>query len=240
MLLEAPDMKTTHSIAFGVAMMLAAACGNEEPAKTATQASPPPSPVEPAPTPVAAAPAPVASDSMPTSADIPREGPNAGSTEAQPAVTLTDGQILEITHTANAGEIDQAKVALSRTKDPRVRSLAQMMVRDHSQADKKGMILAKKDSIEREPSPKSAVLLSDGETTMRTLKADTAADFDKDYVDTQVHEHQSVLGDLDNRLIVSATNADLKAYLGEIRAAVASHLQHAQDLQAEMQKEPQK
>jgi putative membrane protein len=237
-LLEVRDMRTTHSVAFGLAMMLAAACGQEEPAKTAYQAPPAPSPVQPAPAPVAEAPTPQYTGNMPTSADVPREGPNAGSTEAQPA--MTDGQILEITHTANAGEIDQAKVALSRTKDTRVRSLAQMMVRDHSQADKKGMVIAKKDNIEREPSPKSTALASDGEGTMRTLKADAAEDFDKDYVDTQIREHQAVLDALDNKLIVSAANPNLKAYLVEVRAAVASHLQHAQDLQKDLQKDVQK
>jgi hypothetical protein len=36
--------------------------------------------------------------------------------------------------------------------------------------------------------------------------------------------------------MVSVTNPDLKAYLVEVRAAVASHLLHAQDIQKELQK----
>ncbi len=231
---QAPVMKTTHSIAFSLAVALVAACGNDEPAKSAFDA-PPPSPphaeAPPAEPPAAATPV-----AGPTSADVPREGPSAGNAEAQPVTPLTDGQILEITHTANVAEIDQAKVALSKTKNARVRTLAQMMVRDHSQADSKGMVLAKKESIERAPSPTSESLTTDAEGATRTLKAETGADFDKDYVDTQVREHQAVLDTLDQKLLVNVTNASLKTYLIEVRAAVASHLQHAQDLQKDLQK----
>jgi putative membrane protein len=234
-------MKTTHTIASSVALMLAAACGNSEPPKTAYEAPPavgfpPQGSVHPSPDAMTEPPAPVNPVPGPTSADVPREGPRAGNAEAQPAIPLTDGQILQITHTANLGEIDQAKLALSRSKDARVRSLAQMMVQDHSQADKKGMVLAKKENLERSPSSASESLESDAQSTTGTLKADPAADFDKSYVDAQIREHQAVLDTIDQKLVVNATNPELKAYLTEVRAAVASHLKHAQDVQSELQK----
>ena len=234
-------MKTTHTIASGVALMLAAACGSSEPAKTAHEAPPAQGfaaqgSVHPSPDAMTESPAPVNTVAGPTSADVPREGPRAGSAEVQPVIPLTDGQILEVTHTANIGEIDQARLALARSKDARVRSLAQMMVQDHSQADKKGMVLAKKEDLEREPSATSASLESDAESTTGTLRAEPAADFDRKYVDAQIREHQAVLDSIDQKLVLSATNAELKAYLREIRAAVASHLQHAQDVQIELEK----
>lgn len=222
-------------------MMLVGACAHEEPAQTAA-APPPPPPVEPAPAATTGAPASgnPGLENGPTSADVPREGANAGSnagsTEPQPAPAMSDGQILQVTHVANVGEIDQAKLALVKSKDTRVRTFAQMMVRDHSQADKNGMILAKKENIEREPSPTSEALTTDAASATASLKADPAADFDKSYVDTQVKEHQSVLDMLDQKLLVNVTNPAVKSYLTEVRAAVSSHLQHAQELQAQMQK----
>jgi putative membrane protein len=234
-------MKTTHTIASSVAFMLAAACGNSEPAKTAYEAPPAQGfaaqgSVHPSPDAMTESPAPMNSVAGPTSADLSREGPRAGNAEAQPAIPLTDGQILQITHTANLGEINQARLALSRSKDARVRTLAQMMVQDHSQADKKGMVLAKKENLEREPSATSESLESDAESTTGTLKAEPAADFDKNYVDAQIRQHQAVLDTIDQKLVVNAANPELKAYLTEIRAAVASHLRHAQDVQNELQK----
>jgi putative membrane protein len=228
-------MKTTAMLVSSFALLLAAACGHEEPAKTASDTPPVDSP-QPAPAPVPTPPMNATPVAGPTSADVPREGPTAGNAEAQPVTPMTDGQILEITHTANVGEIDQAKLALSRTTDARVRSFAQMMVRDHSQADKKGMVVAKKAGVERTSSPASQSLVTDVDGATGTLKADARADFDKDYVATQVREHQSVLDAIDKTLLTDATSPDLKAYLSEVRAAVAAHLQHAQDLQSELLK----
>jgi putative membrane protein len=233
-------MKTTYTIASSVAFMLAAACGNSEPAKTAYEAPPAQGAAQgsfhPSPDAMTESPAPVNSVAGPTSADVSREEPRAGNAEAQPAIPLTDGEILQITHTANNSEIDQARLALSRSKDARVRSLAQMMVQDHSQADKKGMVLAKKENLKREPSATSESLESDAQSTTGTLKAEPAADFDKNFVDEQIREHRAVLDTIDRKLIVNATNPQLKAYLTEIRAAVASHLRDAQDVQNELQK----
>jgi putative membrane protein len=233
-------MKTIPLIASGIALMLAAACGHEEqPAKTATDTtsttmeSSQPSSLPP---PAMAQTAPMTANpsGLPSSADVPREGPAAGSTEAQPTMQLTDGQILEIIHAANVGEIDQAKLALSRTADPHVKSLAQMMVRDHTQAAQKGMVIAKKANIERQASPLSQSLESAAESATGTLKAEPKADFDKNYVDTQVREHQDVLDSIDQKLMVNVSSPDLKAYLVEVRAAVASHLQHARDLLSQL------
>lgn len=237
---SASDMKTVHTIVSSVAFMLVAACGNSEPAKTAYEAPPAQGfagqgSVHPSPDAMTESPAPVNTVAGPTSADVPREGPRAGNAEAQPAIPLTDGEILQITHTANIGEIDQARLALSRSKDARVRSLAQMMVQDHSQADQKGMVLAKKEKLERLASATSESLESDVQSTTGTLRAETA-DFDKNYVDAQIREHQAVLDTIDQKLVVNATNPELKVYLREIRAAVASHLQHAQDVQNDLQK----
>jgi putative membrane protein len=242
-LLVQPAMKTTHSVAVSFAIMLATACGQEQPARTANQTPADPAPQtaqqNPAPlteAPPGEAPAPGGPVTGLTSADVPREGPRAGNAETQPAVALTDGQILEVVHTANVGEIEQAKLALTKATDARVRGLARMMVQDHTQADKKGMMLAKKDTIERDTSSTTEAIQNDAEGTTRSLKAGPATTFDVDYVNAQVHEHQAVLDTIDQKLIVSASNPDLKAYLVEVRAAVASHLQHAQDLQKTLQK----
>jgi len=238
-------MKTIQPIALGVVLSLAlVACGQDEPSKTAYQASSSTPGSPQASTTVTETYAPVASAPGPTSADVPHEGPNAGSSaapangmaEAQAKTMLTDEQILQVTHIANLGEIDQAKLALSKSKDTRVRELAQMMVRDHRQSESKGAIVAKKDNLTQAPSPTSDSLKTDAESATRTLRADAVADFDKDYVDTQVREHQAVLDTLDQKLIANAKSENVKAYLVEVRAAVASHLQHAQDLQKDLQK----
>jgi putative membrane protein len=236
-------MRTFSAVAL-IAVSLAA-CDHEQPPKSAYQ---PPSPASsPASPPAADTPEANTTESNRggalTSADVPREGPNAGNpvavergaTEAQ-ADMLTDEQILQVAHTADLGEIAQAKLALSKSKDPAVRKLAQMMVRDHTQSDNKGAVVAKKNDLTLTSSSTSDSLKSDAEDSTRTLRTEAPADFGKDYVATQIREHQSLLDTLDQKLIANAKSADVKAYLAEVRAAVASHLEHAKALQSELTK----
>jgi putative membrane protein len=53
-------------------------------------------------------------------------------------------------------------------------------------------------------------------------------------VDHEVAYHQSVLDAVDNTLIPSAQNAELKALLVKTRPAFVAHLEHAKKLQASL------
>ena len=175
------------------------------------------------------------SSSLPTPASIPAPAELQGPTAPdETASELTDGQILQIAHTANLAEVEQAKVAQSRTRDPRVKKLAAMMVRDHTAADAKGMAIAKKASWNLAPSSIATSLESDAQSATRTLRSESGGTFDRDYVDTQVKEHRAVLDLIDGKLLPDAKDADVKAFLAEVRPKVAQHLQHAQDLQSAM------
>jgi putative membrane protein len=152
------------------------------------------------------------------------------------ASTMNDAQILQITHFANVGEVAQARLAMDKAKDPRVKQLAQMMLNDHGDADKKGLDLAKKENLTLADSPMSTSLKSDADSTTDTLKSKTGSDFDKAYVDSQVTEHQSVLDSLDQKLIPGAKDSDVKGYLTDARAKIAMHLDHAKQLQSDLAK----
>jgi putative membrane protein len=173
------------------------------------------------------------SSSLPTPAPAEAQAPNPA---AEVPMELTDEQILQITHTANLGEIAQAKLAQSKTRDARVRKLAAMMLKDHIAADAKGMGIAKRENLTPAPSATSTSIAGDVENATSTLRAQNGVAFDKGYVDTQVKEHQAVLEVIDQKLLPSAKDPDVRAFLAEVRPKIAMHLQHAQDLQSAMQK----
>jgi putative membrane protein len=150
--------------------------------------------------------------------------------------SLNDAQILQVTHTANEGEIAQAKDALAKTKDPRVKTLATMMLKDHSAADAEGIKVGHAASLTPAVSAESMLLESAAKTATSENDTKSGADFDKAYVDTQVKEHRAVLDILDQKLIPVASNADVRGYLAEVRPKIAMHLQHAKDLQKAMGK----
>jgi putative membrane protein len=215
--------------------LLGAGCGNDQqPAKAPNEQAPA---VESATAPAASSStSELFADAGPTTMSATALAMDGGPSRSDTAPSLSDAEILKVTHTANAGEIAQAKLADTKTKDARVRKLAAMMVSDHSTADAKGKTLAKKDGLKPTESPTSQHLESDVSSATSMLKGETGATFDKDYVNTQVKEHQAVLSLLDQNLIPAATSDDMKQYLAEVRAKVAMHLEHARALASELEK----
>jgi putative membrane protein len=161
---------------------------------------------------------------------------DASAVPADGPIPLSDAQILQVVHTANLGEIEQAKLAQSKAKDAGVKKLAAMMLKDHTDADGKAIALAKGESLDLAPSSTNTSLESDAGSATSTLKSQSGVDFDKGYVDTQVKEHQAVLDMIDQKLIPNAKSAGVKAFLAKVRPTIAMHLQHAKDLQTMMQK----
>ncbi len=60
----------------------------------------------------------------------------------------------------------------------------------------------------------------------------TGASFDRAYTANEVTYHENLLGAIDQVLIPSAQNGELKALLEQTRPAVVDHLRHAKELQS--------
>jgi putative membrane protein len=148
--------------------------------------------------------------------------------------TFTDEQITAVTNAANTGEVDQAKEAVKKAKSGKVKTFAQHMITDHGAAFKQQTDIEKKANITPQDNDTSRQIQSDGRTILSQIQGATGADFDRQYIDAQVKEHQSVLDALDNKLIPAAKNADLKSFLQKTRDKVADHLKMAKDIQSSL------
>lgn len=154
--------------------------------------------------------------------------PAAASTPATPAPEpLSDEQIAAVTEAANSAEIAQAKIAQTKSKDAGVKRFAAMMITHHSEAKQKQAKL----KLKPQESGVSTTLQADAASTLNALKADQGKDFDKVYVTAQVDEHQKVLDTINDKLLPNAKNAELKAYLEEVKSKVEQHLGEAKKLQ---------
>lgn len=176
---------------------------------------------------------PQAGQTSPAPNPQPATDTGAGMPGKDPA-SLSDGDIAAITDATNNGEIEQAKLALKKTKNAKVKKLAQMMLDDHQKAVNDQNSVVQKASITPSSNTLSRQMIDDGSTALSTLQNDTGKEFDSAYVDLQVNEHRQVLQTLDQKLIPNAQNADLKSALQTQRAKVAEHLKHAEDLQKQM------
>lgn len=143
---------------------------------------------------------------------------------------LDDAEIVAITAAANSAEIEQGRLAQEKAHDPRVRDFGAMMVDHHGEARQDQQKL----SVEPTQSADAQRMQRDAEDALRSLKQKSGKDFDRAYLQLQIDEHRKVRDELQDKLLPSAKDSGLKAYLEDIKPKVESHLAQAERLQEEM------
>lgn len=150
------------------------------------------------------------------------------------AASLNDANIAAIVVAANDAEIDLGQLAQSKGRNADVKAFAKQMETDHGAVNKNAKDLAGRLNLTPEDNATSEQIKSDAKTTKEALEAAEGAAFDKAYVDHEVKYHEDLLAAIDNTLLPSAENADLKQLLTDTRPAVVAHLEHAKNLQAKL------
>lgn len=226
-------MRTSITLSATLAVALGA-CGSSQDADTTSSSAATEEPAQPSAAETEPAPA-TAEATPPTDAIPPPEG---SATEPTPAVSptpqLNDAQIAAFLGAANKAEIDSSQL-VKKSKNADVKKLAAEMIKDHTAADKKGKALMAKASIQPDASAEDVKTLeSKAQAAIDQLKGLKGAELDKAYVDAQVTMHQEVIDAVDQRLLPAAQNADLKAFMSEIRPKLQAHLDHAKALQTKL------
>lgn len=150
------------------------------------------------------------------------------------AAAVTDPQIAAIVVAANTVDIEAGKLAQSKTANEKVKQFAETMISDHTAVNKSAVELVTKLGVTPEESETSRALTASGEQTRARLSGLSGKEFDKEYIDNEVAYHKLVIDAVDKTLIPNAKNAELKAALVNVRPALVAHLQHAEQIQAEL------
>jgi putative membrane protein len=219
-----------------VLFLLGAACRNDTspsgsgptpalPSTAPVQNAAPPSPqTEPMGTRHDAPPTPSISMAAPASAGT-ATGTNHGVVAELPG-PLTDGQIAAITEGLNSGEIEQAKIAMTKSKNKDVLGFASMMIEHHGQAKKAQAALKETP----ETSPLALELQADAQKMLTGLNQAKGADFDRAYLDAQVQGHEKALATLRQKLLPSVKAPELARYLQGLQPKIEQHLARARTL----------
>ena len=146
------------------------------------------------------------------------------------ASALDDQQIAMITEKVNTAEIEQARIAQSKSQNDQVRRFAQMMIEHHTQAKTEQQSLG----LSATESPLSRQLEQKSKTTLQTLQSKSGADFDRAYLEAQVEGHQEAL-DTIRQLQPNAQNSELRSYLDKLTPQVEAHLEQARAAQQSLQ-----
>lgn len=163
------------------------------------------------------------------------EAPIPPPVEDTPApVPLNDAQIAKVLDAVDSGEIEQAKIAQKKSKNPKVKKYAQLMVQQHTKSKQKSTQIAKKAKIKPEDNPVAAQVTGKATEQLETLKAADAATIDSIYLEGQAQQHQEMLQLVDAQLIPGATNDAMKSLLAELKTMLEHHATSAKELQASL------
>ncbi|QQS41775.1 MAG: DUF4142 domain-containing protein [Acidobacteriota bacterium] len=147
---------------------------------------------------------------------------------------MTDANIAAIVSVAGKLDIAYGKIAMSKSKNEKVREFADRMVTDHSAVQNAAEKLLKKLGVTPVENDTSRSLAENGEKVKAKLRSLKEAEFDKFYIDNEVAYHELVVNAIENVLIKSARNAELKATLESVLPLFTRHLEHARSIQSEM------
>ncbi len=147
---------------------------------------------------------------------------------------LSDANIAAIVVGANNIDISAGKIALKRSNNTQVRQFAQTMITDHTSVLNAAVALVTKLGVTPVNNDLVASLSAQSKQHEKNLKTLSGKAFDKAYIDHEVAYHQAVIGVIEEQLIPSAQNAELKAMLVSVLPAFRAHLEHCQMIQGKI------
>lgn len=146
----------------------------------------------------------------------------------------SDPHIVGIVANANQGEIDQGNAAASRATNADVRAFARMMVTDHTTALAAVRDTSARAGITPADNDTTAALQRTSRETITNLATYSGAEYDRQYMDTQIKLHDWLLTALDQHLVPLSTDRDLRSLLETQRVSVAAHLEQARAIRGRL------
>lgn len=137
------------------------------------------------------------------------------------------GSVDDKTHTfmndaAEAGmaEVEIAKLVKDRAQNPRVKNFAEMMIKDHSEANNKLQTIARDKNVTL-PST-----LGKHQDHLEDLSKKNGAEFDKAYMKMMVNGHEDVVKEFE-KCSQNGTDPDVKTFAAQTLPTVRMHLDSA-------------
>lgn len=122
---------------------------------------------------------------------------------------------------ANGGmaEVQLSKIAVEKSTNAAIKDFANMMINDHTSANDQVMALAAKKSVTL-PSDVS----EENRKTADDLMKKTGKDFDKEYVDVMVKDHEKTVN-LFEKASTNVNDAEVVAFVNNTLPKLKSHLE---------------
>jgi putative membrane protein len=149
------------------------------------------------------------------------------------AGSWTNDHVFGFTHNADNGEIALGKLASTKATNSQVKSFAQQMVKDHQAMMTEAHSLMSKVNATADSTWDDAKDLANGgaDKLKELTEKEKGADWDKNYIESQVDMHQKVLDKLQDA-VKNNSDTTVTAALSKATAKVQEHLTKAQSIKA--------
>lgn len=145
-----------------------------------------------------------------------------------PRGSISDANIAAMVLASSNTGISYARLAPSRAQRADVKEFAQRMLTDHSGVNALVTDLLKKLDLAPEDNTTSLDMRDESANKRDIMRELTSFSFDSAYITNEVSYHQKFLSSIDNVMLPSARNGELRNLLMTVRPAVAAHLAHAE------------
>lgn len=141
------------------------------------------------------------------------------------AMPTTASAYMKMAHSSDMFEIESSQYALQMSRNPAVRSFAQMMINDHTRMMNEMMPMAAPMGMNMSSMP----MMPGHMSMMQRLRASSAANFDMMYKREQIMAHQEALM-MHRTYAARGDNAALRAMAARAVPMIQMHLSRAQAL----------
>ena len=148
--------------------------------------------------------------------------PSASTSKSPATAALSDKDKSFMKEAAKGGmmEVDMGKMAQQKGKSADVKKIGSTMVADHTKANNELMAIAKKKGVDLSKEKPKSHSMGD-------------ANFDKDYINMMVDDHQKDLAAFQAEA-KNGSDADVKAFASKTSAVIKKHLDMVKAAQAKL------
>lgn len=153
---------------------------------------------------------------------------------ARGAERVTDANIAAMVLALNNTDISYARLVPSRAEREDIKRFAERMLTDHTGVNQLVTSLLQKLNLAAEDNLASLDMRDESAEKRDLMRELSGYQFDSTYIENEVSYHRKFLTSLDNVMLPSARNPELRSLLNALRPAVAGHLAHAEHVRADV------
>lgn len=126
-------------------------------------------------------------------------------------------------------EVELGTMAVQNASSQEVKDFGRRMIDDHSRVNNELKSIAAEENV-----PVPATLKSENRDEVDKLSKLNGSDFDKEYIDMMVKDHEKDIKDFED-MAQNAQNSNLKAFAQKTLPTLRQHLKMAQDIQKNLE-----